>query len=231
MRLLLADDHALFRDALVQYIERADPGSIIMLARDMQEVMELMEGAPDLDLVLLDLKMPGMNGLQGLAKLRDCWPGTRVALMSGVAEKQDVEQAMKLGAVAYFPKTMSGKAMMNGIGKVLEGEIFIPIDHNTGSIMPSYYGASPAAHSSRSSQDAGVRDAGQDSIAGMPVPLTPREREVLAYLIRGETNKDIARALDLQTVTVKLHIRGICRKLGAKNRTQAALLAKEKGLG
>jgi two-component system nitrate/nitrite response regulator NarL len=225
MRLLLADDHALFRDALVQYIERAVPQSVVILARDMHEVMEIMEGEPNVDLILLDLRMPGMNGLQGLEKLREKYSRIPVALLSGVAEKADVDQAIKLGAKAYFPKTLSGKAMLKGMQDVIDGKTYVATDHNSNTLMPSYYNGGHTAPVSAGGVSAG-------GMGSMPtnVKLTPRETEVLSYLLRGASNKEIAGALDLQVVTVKLHVRGICRKLGAKNRTQAALKAHEMGL-
>lgn len=227
MKLLLADDHSLFRDALVQYIERAEPDAEVMLARDVHEVMELMGGCDDVDLVLLDLRMPGMNGLQGLEKLRQSWPEIPVAMISGLAEKEDVDKAMAMGAAGYFPKTMSGKALMGGIRQVLSGEIFVARDHNTNAPMPSHYNGHPSPDEAHN----GLQDLAQIKMRdGESYRLTPREKEVLSHLLRGSSNKEIARALDLQVVTIKLHVRSICRKMGAENRTQAALLAQRQGL-
>jgi DNA-binding NarL/FixJ family response regulator len=159
-----------------------------------------------------------MNGLQGLKKMKDTYPEIPVAILSGLAEKEDVEEAMKLGASGYFPKTLPGKIMLQGIYKILQGEIFTPLDHNTNQILPSYHA------------DHGTDAAGRATEAGKAIALTPREREVLIFLLKGASNKEIANAMDLQVVTVKLHVRGICRKLGAKNRTQAALLAQQMGI-
>lgn len=230
MRLLLADDHGLFRDALVNYIERETPDTVVMLARDVHEVMEIMEGDPALDLILMDLRMPGMNGLQGLQKLREIYPDIKVALLSGLAEAEDVERALAMGACGYFPKTLSGKAMVKGIQQILEGDVYVARNHNTNEFLPSYYGDDLSWISGRQ-EPSGMGEGMQEAIEGGAgsLRLTPRETEVLSHLTQGKTNKDIARALDLQVVTVKLHIRGICRKLGASNRTQAALLAKKKG--
>lgn len=219
MKLLLADDHTLFRDALVQYIERAEPNAKVTLAKDFPEVLKAMNDNPDQDLVLLDLRMPGMNGMEGFRTMRETYPKTPLALMSGVAEASDVKAAMDLGAMGYFPKTLSGKALLKAIQLVLAGEKFLPLDHNTNKIMPAYYGT-PSDSDNGSKLGAG----GQD------FNLTPRENDVLSYLLKGASNKEIANALGLQIVTVKLHVRGICRKLGAKNRTQAALIANEAGL-
>lgn len=216
MKLLIADDHTLFRDALVQYIERAEPAAEITVAKDFREAYAALKDNRDQDLVLLDLRMPHMNGLEGFRRLRMEFPGLKVALMSGVAEEHDVRAAMDLGAAGYFPKTLSGKALLRAVQLVLSGERFLPLDSETNAIMPSHY---PDAEREKLIY--------QDN---HPVTLTPRETQVLAYLSRGVSNKEIARELDLQVVTVKLHVRGICRKLGAKNRTQAALRARELGL-
>jgi len=218
----------LFRDALVFYIMRADPAAEVILAKDLHEAMAFMAQNPAQDLILLDLRMPGMNGLDGVRQMRQLYPTIPLALMSGVAEPEDVKEAMRLGAVGYFPKTLSGKELLKAIQTVLGGQSFVPVDPaQTNRIMPSYYADTQAdiglpiektphrATSANNEED---------------FSLTPREKDVLSHLARGETNKDIAQALGLQIVTVKLHVRGICRKMNAQNRTQAALIAQESRL-
>jgi len=218
MKLLIADDHTLFRDALVQYIERSDPSSSVTIAKDFYEALSVLEHDQHQDLVLLDLRMPGMDGLNGFEIIKDKFPKNRVALMSGVAESEDVKQALDMGAVGYFPKTLSGKALIQAIQRVVDGEMFIPEGEKT-QFMPSYYADSPTDNKSKNAKKLQVK-----------ATFTPREREVLSYLVEGASNKEIARSLDLQVVTVKLHVRGVCRKLNANNRTQAALMAKEMGV-
>ncbi|MFP4463881.1 MAG: response regulator transcription factor [Alphaproteobacteria bacterium] len=218
MKLLIADDHTLFRDALVQYIQRANPECKVTLAGDFYEALNILKKNPDHDLVILDLRMPGMNGMQGFETLKEKFPKLRVALMSGVAEEEDVEKAIEIGAVGYFPKTMSGRSLLGAIRQVIEGDKYIPTG-SSAAYMPSYY-------TDRTGTENGENKA---THANKP-DFTPRESEVLSYLLDGASNKDIARALNLQVVTVKLHVRGICRKLDAKNRTQAALRAKSFGI-
>lgn len=225
MKLLLADDHTLFRDALVQYIVRAEPDSEIRLAKDLHEAQGQLADGYVPDLILLDLRMPGMDGLGGFRKVREDYPKIPVGLMSGVAEPQDVRRAMEMGAVGYFPKTLSGKALLKAIQLVLAGERFLPIDHETNEVLPSYYGDTGRGAGVGYAPLGGGGQGGKNDIR-----LTAREREVLLYLVKGLSNKDIADALKLQIVTVKLHVRGICRKLNVKNRTQAALSARELGL-
>ncbi len=221
MKLLIADDHALFRDALVQYIERADPLSSITLAKDFHQALDILEQNPHQNLVVLDLRMPGMDGLNGFKIMKQRFPNVPVALMSGLAEPADVEEALKLGAVGYFPKTMSGKALLSAIQQVISGEVYIPEGKGGEKFMPSYYADDVDIQPKSSSGNVTSLES---------LHLTPREGEVLSFLVEGASNKDIARALNLQVVTVKLHVRGICRKMDAKNRTQAALMGKDMGV-
>lgn len=230
MKLLLADDHTLFRDALVQYIKRADEYAEVSVAKDLHEARRLMEEDAQQDLIVLDLRMPGMNGLQGFKDLNEQYPDVPVALMSGVAEAEDVQAALDMGAVGYFPKTLSGKALLQAIQLVLAGERFIPIDKNTNQITPSYHDDSQR-RMKYAPYTNGVHEQTSDNKNVIDFKLTPRESEVLSYLIHGTSNKEIANALDLQVVTIKLHVRSICQKLDVKNRTQAALKAREHGLG
>lgn len=219
MKILIADDHTLFRDALTLYINQIEPGYRLSVARDIREVIEILEGDSAFDLVLLDYRMPGMNGFQGLKKIRQTWPDVRVALMSGIANEEEVRMSLELGAVGYFPKTMPGHAMVKGFQQIMADEKFIPLDHNTNRLMPSYEPAFQSLPDKAANQDGGT------------VPhLTAREMDVLGYLLQGESNKVIASALGLQVVTVKLHVRSLCKKLGAQNRTQVALKAREMGI-
>lgn len=222
MRLLIADDHTLFRDALATFIQRSEPNAEIITAKDLFEVLNTLAIRKDIDLIMLDLRMPGMQGLEGFRTLHLSYPSIPVVLMSGVAEREHVKAAMALGAVGYFPKTLTGKALLKAIHLVLAGEIFMPLEQKTHELMPSYYGDMPPIEKKPNGHSATNDDESET--------LTPRELTVLQHLLTGAANKDIARELNLQVVTVKLHIRGICRKLGAKNRTHAALLAVEKGL-
>lgn len=219
MKLLIADDHTLFRDALVLYIQRADPKVSISLAGSFPEALDIMKEKSDQDLVILDLRMPGMNGMQGFERMRDNYPKTRVALMSGVAEPEDVRAAMDLGAVGYFPKTLSGKNLLKAIQNVLAGNVFLPVTEQD-TIMPSYYGDAIKQSTS------GMRQ--QNASQKIKIfNFTSRERDVIEQLALGKTNKEIADILGLQVVTIKLHVRGICQKLGAQNRTQAAVILKD----
>ncbi len=230
MRIMVVDDHTLFRDALVQYLERADPGIELKVAKDFYGAEALLAKDSMYDLVLLDFRMPGMNGHEGLQTLKNKYPDLRIALMSGVAEPEDVTKSMDIGAAGYFPKTLSGKALLKAIQSVLAGQRFMPLDQDS-RMMPSYYNDSEISNVKDYGEKEPVTQHEEGSVNTVEdINLTPREREVLGFLMKGASNKEIARELGLQVVTVKLHVRGICRKLNVKNRTQAAMQAKDLGI-
>ncbi|AUN31332.1 hypothetical protein IP70_14435 [alpha proteobacterium AAP38] len=204
MRLLIADDHDLLRDALRSHFEREAPGTFVQGVGTVSEALKVLDDGAPFDILLLDLRMPGMNGLNGLVRLRERYPSLKIALMSGEAKNEDIRLAMAHGAVGFLPKTLPGSILLQAVQRMAAGETFMP-DNLAESAMASDGNA-------------------------LNSTFTRREREVLDFLLKGQSNKEIARALDLEEVTVKLHIRGLCRKLGAKNRTQAAMRAVELGL-
>jgi two-component system, NarL family, nitrate/nitrite response regulator NarL len=217
MHIHISDDHHLFRDTLAHFILRAYPHARIDQSPDFNVALRMFRDQPQMpDLVLLDLQMPGMHGVRGFSVFRDAYPDTPVVLMSGVADAEDVRQVIDLGARGYFPKTMSGRAMLKAIDLVLAGERFVPLDPATNWLMPAYQ------------DDNNTKTPHKNIITTFK--LTPRERDVLELLCRGLSNKDISEHLGLQIVTIKLHIRGICRKLSVTNRTQAALKASSLGI-
>ena len=148
--------------------------------------------------------MPGMHGLAGLTQAISANGGKGVAILSGNAPAQTAQDALKLGAIGFIPKTMGAQSLLNAVRFMAAGEIYVPVDL----MRPE-----PAAPAHPLAEK-----------------LSPRENEVLSGLCKGQSNKEIARDLDLQEVTIKLHVRTLCRKLDAKNRTQAAMIAKEAGL-
>lgn len=204
MRLLIADDHDLLRDALRSHFEREAPGTSVQGVGTVSEALKVLDDGQPFDMLLLDLRMPGMNGLNGLVRLRERYPSLKIALMSGEAKNEDVRLAMAHGAVGFLPKTLPGTALLKAVQRMMAGEVFMP---------------------ENMAENAMATDS-----SALNGTFTRREREVLDFLLKGQSNKEIARALELEEVTVKLHIRGLCRKLGAKNRTQAAMRAVELGL-
>lgn len=218
MRIIIADDHTLFKDALSEYIQRKMPGVKLELLNDFEGVKKALQQNPQVDLVMLDFQMPGMGSLEGFKYMRAQYPDIKVALISGFVESDQIHQILDLGAVGYFPKTMPGKEFVEAIEHVCSGNRFVPIDVNTHDVMHSYI----------SDEDSDVMQ-NNDIVNAAGVYFTPREKDVLSGLLKGQSNKEIGNALGIREVTIKLHIRSICDKLGANNRTQAAMKARDFG--
>ncbi len=203
MRILIADDHQLVRDAIAGFL-RQEPDFTVDIAADFSDALSLARQTSDLDVVLLDWMMPGMDGLKGLAAMRAARPGTPVAILSGTAPRSVADAALAAGAAGFLPKTMSTRTLIAAVRFMAAGEVYAPM----------------ALLTEREPQTA--------TLAG--AQLTERETEVLRHLCEGLANKEIARRLNVQEVTVKLHVKTLYRKIGARNRTHAAMLAKAAGL-
>lgn len=204
MKILIADDHDLLRDTLVLFVE--GEGSIeSVTASNLDEALAIMDAQGPFELIMLDYNMPGMSGLNGLKRALTHNGENKVALMSGIATRSVAEEALSLGAAGFVPKTMSAKSLINAVKFMAMGEKFAPIDFMT---------------------------AEDEAAAPNPLAekLSRRELQVLEGLSQGKSNKEIARDLDLQEPTIKLHVKTLYRKIGAGNRTQAALIAKDEGL-
>ena len=206
MKILVADDHALVRDGLKPFLCELDPDTSILDAANLDEAVRIAKASAKLALILLDLKMPGMDGARGIEILHRIHPGVPVVILSGHVERQDVLAAVRAGASGYIPKTVSGPALVNALRLVLSGESYLP-----SSILLDSGVAPPPADVSPLST------------------LSPREQEILGFLIEGQTNKEIARRLDLQEITIKIHLRNAYRKIGAVNRAQAVRIAMSAG--
>lgn len=188
----------------------------VLDAANMDEALTAVSGAPDLGLVLLDLMMPGMDGLKGLEALRTRCPGVPVVIVSGFSSRDHVVAAVQAGAAGFIPKTVSGTAMVNALRLVLSGEKYLP---------SSTFFDDP-------SNQMGMPSSAPSKPAGVPPPfdkLSRREAEILALLVEGRTNKEIALCLDLQEITIKVHLRNVYRKIGAANRAQAVRIAMSSG--
>lgn len=201
LRMLIADDHDLVRDTLALMLERESDIAVVH-AGDFAAAAARIRADGPFDLVLLDYGMPGMEGLEGLRAALALNGGRPVALMSGLASREVAEEALRMGAAGFLPKTLPARSLMNAVRFMAAGEIYAPAAFMTAA----------------------------DPAPAAPGGLTPREREVLGCLCEGLANKEIARRLALHESTVKLHIKTLSRKLGARNRTHAAMLAREGGV-
>lgn len=214
MKILVADDHKLVRDGLKPFLQELAPDVEVLDAANMDEALNVAASAGDLGLVLLDLMMPGMDGLKGLETLRAKCPNVPVVIVSGFSSRDHVVAAVQAGASGFIPKTVSGTAMVNALRLVLSGEKYLP--SSTFFDDPSTQMSMPMAMKP----------------AGVPPPfdkLSRREAEILALLVEGRTNKEIALCLDLQEITIKVHLRNVYRKIGAANRAQAVRIAMSSG--
>jgi|TARA_R110002049_G_scaffold300752_1_gene491937 DNA-binding NarL/FixJ family response regulator len=217
LRILLADDHDLVREALSLLFQQYFEDCEVVEAGALDPALDHIAATNDFDLVLLDLRMPGMNGLEGLKRtLQKVAETTAVVLLSGAYRSEDVRHAIEAGAQGFIPKTLRGQALANAIQLVLAGEKYLPssiLNDMTDGIVGG--------------PDREKRMAGGFGVEGDFARLTPREREVLALLSEGRPNKDIARHLDLREITVKYHLKNIYRKLNVSNRAQAVKTALE----
>lgn len=211
MKVLLADDHALFREGVRLVLESLVEGPLdVVEASDFIQALATIRGDVGVEIALVDLTMPGMDGFSGIEALKRASPLLRLVVVSASEDPHDVRRALDAGADGYIAKSTSSAAMLEGIRTVLGGGTYL----------------SPCLKVNGAAQPA---KAGEDADA-VKLSLTPRQRDVLAMLRQGKSNKEIARDLDLAEITVKLHVTAILRALGVENRTQAAILAARIGL-
>lgn len=214
MRILLADDHTLVRQGIVPFIKGLQSDVQVIEASDLEEALMHARSGLTLDIILLDLKMPGMRGTHGIRAMLEAIPGVPVVILSGSVDPQDVVDCANCGASGYLPKTLNAATMLMALRLVLSGEPYFP--------SFAINGGSPAGTPFE-------RHAGSPGLPKMFAGLDDRERSILGMVVDGRTNKEIARALDLQEVTIKVQTRNIYRKLGAANRSQAVRIAMENG--
>jgi two-component system nitrate/nitrite response regulator NarL len=211
MHILLVDDHTLFREALLHVLNQLDSQIVVLEAANAEEAVQLISHTRNLDLVLLDIDLPRVDGLTALPGLRELAPTVPIVVLSGSEASEHVKRALDYGVVGYIPKSSSSHEMLSALRMVMLGDVFIPprLLDKLGKPTPSL-GDSFEIQSSN-------------------LPLTPRQLEVLELMVRGLPNKSIAKTLDVAEGTVKLHVAAILRALGARNRTQAVAEASRLG--
>ncbi len=199
-RVLIADDHPLYCDALRAVVPQACPGAEIGVAASQEEVLAAVAGDRTFDLVLLDLNLPGATGLSCLHALKRAAPATPIVVVSAVGDPKVMQDAVMAGASAFIPKSASSQVLINALKVILAGGTYMP----TGILEALRNADSAAGHGE----------------------LTLRQRRVLELLATGLSNKHIARELQISEITVKAHVSAIFRKLGVTNRMQAGLEAR-----
>ena len=204
MKILVVDDHALFREGLCYVLNQLEDSVLVLEASDYDTAFDVLAANPDLDLVLLDLHMPGKDGFSVLKASSKHYPTIPIVVLSASRERSDIERVLAAGAMGYILKESTGKLMLSAIRMVLSGGIYMP---------PQMANNPP------------LEPANQQALS-----LTPRQLEVLSMVVQGLSNKVIASELGITEATIKMHITSILKNLGVSNRTQAAMAAQKLGV-
>ena len=204
MHILLVDDHPLFRSGIGSVVTELDAEVRTAEVSSCEEALTEIDAGSDFALILLDLNLPGMDGMTGLSKLRDAAPATPIVVLSASENTAKIKQAISAGAKGYIPKSAGRDIILNALRLVLSGGVYLPINIMMETPTPSS--------------------------AGTDEHLTPRQLDVLQWLVRGRSNKEIASLLGMAENTVRVHVAAILKFLGVKNRTEAGFAAASRGL-
>jgi DNA-binding NarL/FixJ family response regulator len=211
MRILFADDHPLFREGVKPVLMKLAPDVEIIEAKDYPAAFEAARKYDDLDLALLDLYMPGMPGVDGIARFRASFPHLPVAVLSAADERESIQRLLANGALGYICKSSPSDVILSALRLILAGGVYIP---------PSLLGDDVDNESKVVVLESGKQES-----------LTRRQVEVLRELAKGLNNRQIAHNLNVTEGTVKIHLATIFRVLNVNSRTEALLLAQKMGLG
>jgi two-component system nitrate/nitrite response regulator NarL len=211
MKLLIVDDHPVVRDGLAALLRQLGPEVTVLLAEGGSQGLDLANGDPDLDLVVLDLAMPGRDGFATLHEFGRLQPQLPVVVLSSSEDPRDARRALASGALGYIPKSASPRTILAAVQFVLAGNVYVP---------------TLLAQDPTSKRD----EAADHSLPGRAVSLTTRQTDVLRLLCEGRSNKEIGRKLGLSEKTVKVHVTALFKALNVANRMQAAAMADKVGL-
>jgi len=206
-KVLVADDHPLFREAMQQVVIKAFPEALCLEARDLDSVLQQVAEDSDLDLILLDLNMPGMSGFTGLISIRNKAPAIPILIVSALEERAIIAEATAYGASGFITKSMPRDDMIQALHAVRAGEIWLPDAQSLGA-------------GGGDSFDHGTID---PAMVARVSTLTDQQRRVLEMLVQGKSNKVIAWELGVAESTIKAHVSAILRKLQVTSRTQAVI--------
>lgn len=201
-RFIIADDHPLFRGALRQTLEQSFDAVRIVEAGTLGDVTGILDSGEDIDLLLLDLSMPGMRGFSGLMYLRAQFPGVPVVIVSATEDTSSIRRCLEFGAAGFIPKSLGPEIIESALEAVLAGDIWVPPDIDLSS----------------------SEDDSSDLVSRLS-SLTPQQVRVLMMLSQGMLNKQIAYELSVSEATVKAHVSAVLQKMGVESRTQAVIAA------
>jgi len=213
MDIILADDHKLVRDGLTPFLEELNDDVNVIEAAAFEHALQASKEAQNLKLIILDLGMPGMNGLAGVRRIMESYPNVPVVILSGTHDQTAILKAFNLGIAGFIPKSAGSDVMMSALHLVMAGERYIP--------SQILVGASISETDSSQSDTVQHASSTRSTNAACFGKLSKREQHVLELLAGGMTNKEIARSIDLQEATIKIHVKNIYRKMGVNNRVQA----------
>jgi DNA-binding NarL/FixJ family response regulator len=202
-RLVIADDHPLFRGALRGAVTNVVASASIDEAGSFEELTALLERDSDVDLILLDLTMPGISGFSGLIYLRAQYPGVPVVIVSASDDAETIRRSLDFGASGFIPKRFGADTLRDALAKILAGDVWIPSDVDLSA----------------------ASDPETTRLRDRLITLTPQQVRVLMMLSEGLLNKQIAYELGVSEATIKAHVSAILQKLGVESRTQAVIVA------
>jgi DNA-binding NarL/FixJ family response regulator len=234
MKILLVDDHALFREGLALLIRPLIQDGQVHEAGSCEQAKDVLSQHPNIELVLMDLGLPGMSGLDGIAWLHDVLPGTPVVALSSADDRDTVLKALDAGAMGFIPKSSSSAVMLGALQLVLASGIYLPPAVFLTGPRPIVLANSPAV-ASPPSEGAVPHMASRNAfsadraVAPEDLGLTPRQAQVLDLLLQGKSAKQIGRDLSLAPGTVKSHTTAVLRALNVTTRAQAVVAASHLG--
>ena len=227
IRVLVVDDHTLFRRGLTALLSRDSGVTVVGDAADAgQALRKAQELQPDV--ILLDNHLPGVNGVDALPALHAAAANARILMLTVSEDEHDLAAALRAGAIGYLLKTIEGDALIAAIRRAIQGESVVAPEMMS-KLVAAYRGATSGAAAglaARAIPPVATASASQAAIAS----LSPRELDVLRGIVRGASNKEIARDLGIAETTVKIHVQHVLRKLEVSSRVHAAVIASENGI-
>lgn len=207
--ILIADDHGLVRDALSDYLQRTGDYNVDVV-ENLSDATHALASGKHYEVALIDLIMPGMDGVSSIEKLVRDFPETKIIAMSGNVSLALMRRSLSVGGMGFFPKTLSMKSLPSILRMVMDGERFLP-----------YVGAKEQI----------ITPSGEvHATESFGVELLPIEAQIIGFVAEGRTNKEIGWSLGITEILVKMHMRNLCKKLNAKNRAHAVMIARQLAL-